>query len=191
MTTARNTDPASPLVPHGDHSRASHGFPPAEHTPEEVSTLLHLVTAQRPRPHSVVIGCARDSRSQAAAHAWVQAWESTGRIVVDVVDWPESAASWLRPAKRLVAGAPDCWVVTGSVQGWAQTSRRLRHSTNWSPCRTYGFAAVGVPELVELAGAATVEGLSGATRDGRTWHIHRGLIFTRTHAAHSTPPRPP
>ena len=46
----------------------------------------------------VAVGHGRDPDSVAAARAFLAAWE--GQIAV-VVDWPPSAASWLRQARRL------------------------------------------------------------------------------------------
>ena len=43
----------------------------------------------------------------AAASAFARRWEDQGRIVLDVVTWPEEAASWLRQATRFAAANPD------------------------------------------------------------------------------------
>ncbi|WP_406324622.1 hypothetical protein [Streptomyces sp. NBC_01637] len=58
-----------------------------------------------------------------------------------MVDWPESAASWLRPATRLTSETPDAWVVAAAPLGFAQLARRLRRSTDWAPDRTVAFAS--------------------------------------------------
>ncbi|MEU8784368.1 hypothetical protein [Streptomyces sp. NPDC048637] len=73
--------------------------------------------------------------------------------------------------------------------GWAQMSRRLRHSTDWDPARTFGFAALGDSRVPALAGPATLQGMRGATVDGGTWAIDRGWVTQQLPAR--TPPLHP
>ncbi|MFI5750529.1 hypothetical protein ACIBBE_32500 [Streptomyces sp. NPDC051644] len=146
---------------------------PDAHTEAELAALIGLLTAPRSRIQSVSVGHGRDANSRAAAHAFIRAWQALRKDVLVVVDWPEDAASWLRPAQRLTAQAPDAWVLAGAPLGVAQFARRLRHSTDWDPARTFGFASLGTPRLVELAGADTVHGLRGASADGGTWDMRR------------------
>ncbi|MFG2877324.1 hypothetical protein ACGFYU_20415 [Streptomyces sp. NPDC048337] len=84
-----------------------------------------------------MIGHSRDHASVAAASAFATAWRSLGGEILATVDWPEHAASWLRPARRLTAPAPDAWVIAAAPLGWAQMTRRLLHSTPWTPTRTF------------------------------------------------------
>ncbi|MBC3840863.1 hypothetical protein GXW82_12980 [Streptacidiphilus sp. 4-A2] len=175
--------PRSPLLrPSGPAPAA-----PAAHTGAELRALLRLVAAARPVVRTVTVGHGRDPASEAAALAFAEAWQSRGGQVQALVDWPETAASWLRPARRLTAGAPDAWVVAAGPLGWAQLSRRLRHSTDWTPQRTFGFAMLGDIAVVELAGAGTLRGMSGATPDGGTWRVGGELISY--HPADPAPPR--
>ncbi|GGX26885.1 ABC transporter substrate-binding protein [Streptomyces noursei] len=148
----------------------------APHTEAELSTLLDLLTGGRARVRTVAVGHARDPAARAAAEAFATAWQDMAGDVVAVVDWPEEAASWLRAARRLTAGAPDAWVLSGAPLGVAQLLRRLRHSTDWDPARTYCFAGLGTPEVVRLAGAETVDGLRGAAADGGKWEMRRGWL---------------
>lgn len=131
----------------------------------EVAAVLRLVG----RPPAVVVGHGRDGAH--LAEAFVAAWEGT---VLDVVSWPEEAASWLRQARRFTAGAPDAWVVAGAPRGWAGMSERLRRSTDWDPARTYGFASTA--GAVALTPPGTLEGMRGADRNGQAWRIGRNLI---------------
>ncbi|MBT2472874.1 hypothetical protein J7E97_34755 [Streptomyces sp. ISL-66] len=181
---ARN---ASPLL--GEAAAASAAgqaeFPvPAAHTGAELTALIGLLAALEPdpgaagadgpdaaEPVTVVVGHGRDEASRAAAAAFTEAWRARGGQVLATVDWPESAASWLRPARRMTEQSPRAWVVTGALTGWAQMSRRLRHSTDWDPARTFAFAALRDPRLRELAGPDAVRGLRGATADGGTWEF--------------------
>ncbi|MFD4370736.1 hypothetical protein [Streptomyces sp. NPDC058486] len=127
----------SPLIPAAEAAAYAALPPPAPHTPAELAALIRLVA--RSGHHTVTIGHSRDSASVAAAGAFAAAWQSRGGQVLDTVDWPEHAASWLRPARRLTARTPDAWVIAASPLGWAQMSSRLLHSTTWTPNRTFSF----------------------------------------------------
>ncbi|GAA3092077.1 ABC transporter substrate-binding protein [Streptosporangium carneum] len=144
---------------------------PVRHTRAELDALVELVRAARPRLAVLTLGHGRDAASRAAVQAFAREWEAGGGQVLAVVDWPEQAASWLRPARRMTAGSPDGWVVAGAASGWAQMSRRLRHSTDWDPARTYGFAGLDDARVVELAGPGTLEGMRGVASDASTWEI--------------------
>ncbi|MGW3008621.1 hypothetical protein ACWC9R_07240 [Streptomyces sp. NPDC001219] len=180
----------SPLISPAEVA-AYDGLPsPAPHTEAELATLLRLLTAPHLRIATVVVGHSRDAASRASAAAFTDAWCGIGRQpVLAVVDWPESAASWLRAARRFTAGEPDAWVVAAAPLGWAQMSRRLRHSTDWDPARTFGFAALGDSRVPALAGPATLQGMRGVTTDGGTWTIDRGWVAERL-PARTTPLHP-
>ncbi|MGW6243137.1 hypothetical protein [Streptomyces roseolus] len=149
---------------------------PRPHTGPELDRLLALLDAGGHRGGGVALGHGRDPASQAAAAAFADAWQASGGTLAAVVDWPEDAASWLRQAQRLTHPEPDAWVVAASPVGWAQMSRRLRHSTDWDPSRTFGFASVGDPRLPAAVGPGVLDGMRGATADGRTWTVRRGWI---------------
>jgi hypothetical protein len=88
--------------------------------------------------------------------------------VLAVVNWPAVAASWLRPARRLVSGGPDAWVLADTPAGCAPLLRRLADQPGWTPHRTFGFAGLATADPAALAG------LSGATATGGTWaHLGR------------------
>lgn len=144
--------------------------PPA-HTAAELSALIGLLTGPGDELVTVALGHGRDDASRAAAAAFAEEWRARGGQILATVDWPETAASWLRPARRLTAQGPRAWVVTGALTGWAQMSRRLLHSTDWDPARTFAFAALHDPRLRELAGPDAVRGLRGATPEGGTWEF--------------------
>ncbi|MFD7500744.1 hypothetical protein [Streptomyces sp. NPDC059850] len=123
------------------------------------------------RVQTVAIGHSRDTASRAAAEAFAAAWQARDGRVLATVDWPESAASWLRPARRLTAGEPDAWVMAAAPLGFVQLARRLRHSTDWGPARTVAFAALRDSRLPALTGPDTLHGLRGATAEGGTWAV--------------------
>ncbi|MEV0389599.1 hypothetical protein [Nonomuraea sp. NPDC050643] len=142
---------------------------PARPEPVELARVVELVQGAR----TVVVGHGRDAGT--TVEAFLEAWEGT---VLAVVDWPETAASWLRQARRFVAGEPDAWVVAGAARGWAGMSERLRRSTDWEPSRTYGFGSTAA--AVTMAPPGTLEGMRGADQDGNVWRIGRNVIFRET-----------
>ncbi|MER5633241.1 hypothetical protein [Streptomyces nitrosporeus] len=175
----------SPLISTMDMTAYGAPLVPAHHTAAELTTLVGLLTEQGKRIGTVAVGHSRDEPSRAAAEAFTVTWESCGGTVLTVVDWPESAASWLRPAVRLTAALPDAWVMAAAPLGFAQLARRLRHSTDWDPARTYAFAALGDPGLPALAGDRTLHGLRGATADGGSWEVDHHSVTVFPPAAES------
>jgi hypothetical protein len=122
-------------------------------TSEELDALVRLIG----RARHVVIGTAADPASRAGGARIASAW---GGLVLATVTWPETAASWLRQARRFAAPDPDVWVVCATPAGWAGMARRLAASTSWSPHRTVVSAA-----LKDLS----LPGVRGARADGTTW----------------------
>ncbi|WP_369251479.1 hypothetical protein [Streptomyces sp. R41] len=177
MNTFRSADESvSPLIEPTELAALGDLPVPPSHTDAELTALLALLTGPRSRVQSIAIGHSRDAASRAAAKAFTAVWRVAGKDVLAIVDWPEQAASWLRPAQRLTAQAPDAWVIAAAPLGFAQLARRLRHSTDWDPRRTYAFAALGDSRVPALAGARTLHGLRGANTDGTTWHIDRDWV---------------
>ncbi len=128
-------------------------------------------------PARLPSGPGRSPAAAEAAGGFVGRWEATGGTVLDIVTWPEEAASWLRQAARFAAADPDLWIMAGPARGWAQMTRRLLWSTSWRPDRTIAFAALGTPLSIGLVGACNLPGLAGATASGGTWTIRDGRIF--------------
>ncbi|WP_329247711.1 hypothetical protein OG417_54010 [Actinoallomurus sp. NBC_01490] len=178
MATAIAAEPGRPGSPLITETTAyGESPPPSSHTDAELTALIGLLTGPGARIGTVVVGHGRDDASRAAAGAFAVAWQGLGKEIVATVDWPEEAASWLRPARRLTASAPDAWVVAAATLGFAQLSRRLRYSTDWDPRRTFAFASLHDARLPALAGPETVRGLRGATADGGSWEV-RGRWVT-------------
>jgi hypothetical protein len=143
-------------------------------TRAESSRMAGLASARGAR--SVVIGRGRSAAAAAAVTAFARGWEAGGGTVLDVVTWPEEAASWLRQAARFTAADPDLWIMAGTPRGWAQMTRRLLWSTSWQPGRTLAFAPLGTQRAIGLVGAYNLQGLAGATADGGTWTVCDGKI---------------
>lgn len=170
----------SPLPTIADRAEFREPTAPVPHAPDELATLIGLLTRPRTHVSTISVGHSRDPASRHAAAELVRAWQDIdGKTVLAVVDWPEHAASWLRPAKRFAAGPPDAWVVAAAGQGWAQLSRRLRQDTEWTPDRTFAFASLADPHTIAYAGSGTLDGLRGATPTGGTWTVDGDWLTLR------------
>jgi hypothetical protein len=122
-------------------------------TDAELKALVNLIG----RARHIVLGTAADPVSRADGERIAAAW---GGLVLATVTWPETAASWLRPARRFAAPDPDVWVVAATPAGWAGMTRRLQTATPWRPHRTVVTAALADFRL---------PGVRGARADGTTW----------------------
>lgn len=172
----------SPRIPDHVLARSPRAArPPDEHTGDELARLLALL--RQAGADSVAIGHGRHRASIAAAHALHAAWTSRGGIVPAVVDWPATAASWLKPARRLTVDDPDAWVVADTVAGCAQVLRRLAQQPNWTATRTFGLAGLADPGLVALAAPVTLTGMAGPTATGGTWRVGPDGIVTESDPA--------
>ena len=122
-------------------------------TDKELEAVVRLVG----RARHIVLGTSADAVSRANGERIAESW---GGLVLATVTWPETAASWLRQARRFAAPEPDVWVVSATLTGWAGMARRLAASTSWSPHRTVVTAALEECPL---------PGLRGARADGSSW----------------------
>jgi hypothetical protein len=144
-------------------------------TSAESSRMTALALGRGAR--NVIIGRGRSAAATTAVTAFTRGWEAaSGGTVLDVVTWPEEAASWLRQAARFTAVDPDLWIMAGPPRGWAQMARRLLWSTPWQAGRTLAFAALGTPPAIGLVGAHNLQGLTGATASGGTWTVCDGNL---------------
>ncbi|MWA08966.1 hypothetical protein [Streptomyces sp. BA2] len=168
----------SPLISAAERAAYADLPAPAPHTEAELAALIGVLTLPKARIETVTIGHSRDTASRAAAEAFAAAWTDRGGTVLTAVSWPETAASWLRPAHRLTAEIPDAWVVAAAPLGLAQLARRLRHSTRWDPARTYAFASLQDSRVPALAGDDVLHGLRGVTAGGATWDVRHRWVTT-------------
>lgn len=166
----------SPLLDPDERDAYGEPAAPTPHTSAELTALISLLTAPRSRITGVVVGHGRDTASVASAVAFTEAWEARGGTVLATVDWPETAASWLRAARRMTAQEPDAWVVAAAPYGFVQLVRRLRHSTDWEPSRTYAFSSLSDSRIPALAGSGNLHGLRGALADGGTWEVRGSWV---------------
>ena len=149
----------------------------------ELDMIVRMVAARDPGLVSVGHGAGSESALESAlesapesalesalcATAFAERWRERGGTIGAIVSWPESAASWLRPATRFAAGAPDLWVVADGPRGWAGMGPRLVADGRWDPRRTIAFAGLADPRLPDECPLAAVDGLSGAAADGTCW----------------------
>lgn len=145
-------------------------------TDAELATVLNLLVHRGIR--LVNVGHGRDAGDVARAAAFTRAWTARGREVGAMVEWPATAASWLRPARRLVAGTPEAWVIADQPIGWSGLAPRLLATKTWRPDRTIAFAALADPTLPGRTGPDATDGMFGATEDGRRWTFFDGMLVT-------------
>jgi hypothetical protein len=124
----------------------------------------------------VAVGHADTTLDTAVAHAFAGHWRRHGGEISTIVSWPHSAASWQRPALRLVAGAPDAWVVSDSAAGWRRIGPRLVATGRWRARDTFAFDALADHRLPALAGHDATEGLSVALPDGQRRTFRDGCL---------------
>ena len=146
----------------------------AEATDAELSRMTQLALSRGAR--TVALGSGNSAAATRAAAGFACRYQARGGIIICTVTWPESAASWLRQARRFAAADPDLWVMAGPAIGWAQMTRRLLWSTRWRPECTIAFAAIGAAPVIGLVGAHNLSGLSGAAADGGTWQVSDGML---------------
>ena len=171
MTPTTSTPPErSPRIPEHTLARYPDSVRSArQHTAPELNHMVAML--QKAGADRIAIGHGRHPASVAAARALHAAWTAAGGSALDRVDWPETPASWLRPARRLTAGHPDAWVLADSIAGCAQVVRRLAQQEKWTPARTVGFAGLACDDLLALAAPISLAGMTGPTATGGTWRI--------------------
>jgi hypothetical protein len=179
ITPVGRARPGSPLIRTADLAGHPDLPPPTPHTDAELAALIAMLTQPRSRTEVLAVGHSRDEASREAAHAVADAWTARGGRVLTVVSWPEEAASWLRPATRLTTPQPDAWVMAAALVGFAQLARRLRHSTDWDPARSFAFASLQDSRLPDLAGPGVLDGLRGAIADGGNWDVDGRWLTAR------------
>jgi hypothetical protein len=147
----------------------------------ELDAVMRMAIARRPL--LAAVGHGRDRRSAARAAAFAERWSARGGRLTGIVSWPATAASWLRPATRLSAGAPDLWVVADDPAGWAGMTARLVELGRWCPERTIAFGSLADPRLPDLCPRGGVDGLSGAAADGSQWTFDGDTLLRGASAA--------
>ncbi|WP_228000444.1 hypothetical protein [Nocardia australiensis] len=161
--------PESPLL-----HRAPRTADDVAATDVEIAAIIAVARARG--AHTLTLGSGRNPAAITTMAAVAAEWERGGRHIADHVTWPETAASWLRQARRFTATTPDLWVMTGPRLGWAQMTRRLLWSTTWTPRDTLVPAEIADPAALALVGTAYLNGLTGVDTDGSTWTVADGLL---------------
>lgn len=143
-------------------------------TEAEIGAMITVARARGAR--TLALGSGRTRAAIATMSAVGAQWERGGGRIADHITWPETAASWLRQARRFTAAAPDMWVMTGPPLGWAQMTRRLLWSTPWSAGTTIVTSEIADPAALALVGTAYLEGLTGVDPDGSVWTVTDGVL---------------
>ena len=138
-------------------------------TDAELATLTDMARGRNAR--TIAIGSGRTPHATDTVRRIAELWEDAGGQVIETVTWPETAASWLRPATRFAAARPDLWVMTGPTTGWAQMVSRLLWSTDWNPDHTLATAALCDLPTLRRVGMGLLDGLVGADADGTPWLV--------------------
>ncbi|MBU3064731.1 hypothetical protein KO481_24785 [Nocardia sp. NEAU-G5] len=162
--------PETPLLHH--ISRSDDDVPAA--TDAEIAAIIAVARARG--AHTLTLGSGRTPPAIATMAAVAAQWERGGGRIADHVTWPETAASWLRQARRFTATTPDLWVMTGPRLGWAQMTRRLLWSTPWSASNTIVTSEIADPAALALVGTAYLEGLTGVDAEGSVWTVTDSLL---------------
>lgn len=143
-------------------------------TAAELATVVRLVVEHQ--AVLVNVGHGHDPHSIACANAFVEVWQAGGGEIGTIVSWPAVAASWLRPACRFAAGAPDAWVVADCPTGRTGFGRRLAAAASWRAQRTVAFSWLAEPDV---AGAGRLRGNGRPARCGGgrlIVGVHRWLL---------------
>lgn len=145
---------------------------PVPNTPSSCAEIAALVDLAASREaYRIAIGSGRDTHAAQAAADLASAWTERGRAVAQTLTWPETAASWLRPATRYAGADADLWVMFGPPLGWAQMTRRLLWSTPLKPATILLAGALSDTATLALVGSNNLVGAAGVTRDGQVWRI--------------------
>jgi hypothetical protein len=113
----------SPRLPAGlVRQAADAGAEVAEVAEVELNRMAELALLRRAR--TVTIGHGRSAAAAGAAAAFARRFQDQGRIVLDVVTWPEEAASWLRQAIRFGTERAIGLVGAGNLSGLTGATAR-------------------------------------------------------------------
>lgn len=141
---------------------------------DEIQRLVCLAELRGAR--AVTLGHGPGEHAADAITRFGSAWTEHGGLIMDVVSWPDDAASWLRHARRLTAPRPDLWIMAGPALGFVQMARRLTVSTTWDPARTLAFSHVAHAAAVRAAGPGVLDGLCGSQSGLTDWRVEGGAV---------------
>ena len=154
---------------------------PGRPAPDLAATNAELATltamARRRHARTIALGSGRTPHATDTVRRIAELWEGEGGQVIETLTWPETGASWFRPAARFAAARPDLWVMTGPTTGWAQMASRLLWSTAWTPEQTLATAAICDLPTLERVGMRLLDGLAGADADGNPWLVSSNALL--------------
>lgn len=157
---------------------------PHPHTTAEVDAIISF--ARSLRAGWIAIGTGRHPASTATSAELIRRWADAGGEVTALSSWPDQAASWLRPAQRLVDSGAQAHVIIDNPLGAAQLLIRLAEHEAWTSHNTI-LTASAIPDtvlglLVDHPRShhlwTQLVGLHFATPDGEILRLNRSWDLT-------------
>jgi hypothetical protein len=148
-----------------------------ENNKKLVNAIIYWIDEYNYETYSLSIGHGRNADARAVAAELANTWQdsqnwvrSGGGFVINQVDWPGTAASWLAQAKILSKDNPDAWVLISSAGSGLAVLKRLAGQKDWLAERT--FVVFSTDELLKYAGdLVAYEGLKCITENGNKWLV--------------------
>lgn len=109
----------------------------------------------------VNLGVENGTYGSGLADAFTRAWHAKQGLIGKRVGFGARDKSYADPARQMVSGNPDAWVVFSFAPAYQRFSRALLDTGRWSAGKTYVTDALALSNLPKLAGAEATEGLRG------------------------------
>jgi branched-chain amino acid transport system substrate-binding protein len=106
------------------------------------------------------IGARNDAFGAPLADGVAKHWQELGGTVGQKVLWDPNATTYDADAQKLMSGSPAGWVIIDFVTTFQKVAPALVRTGNWDPTKTF-VSALQVPQLPDLIGKDTTEGLRG------------------------------
>ncbi|OXE97143.1 hypothetical protein BC749_108234 [Flavobacterium araucananum] len=128
--------------------------------------------------YSLSIGYDRNDTNYNIAEELAERWQYNqtcvrvdGGFIITLVNWPETAASWLAQAKELNKDRPDAIAIISSISSGLAVLKRLADQQNWSASQT--FCIFDDTETLQRYAAelSVHSGLKCIMKDGSRWIV--------------------
>jgi hypothetical protein len=142
-----------------------------------INAIIHWIDEYNYETYSLSLGHGRNADDRTIAEELANSWKDTqnwvrsdGGFVINHVDWPETAASWLAQAKILSKDNPDAWLLISSSISVLAVLKRLADRKGWLAERT--FVVSNTNDMLTNAGdLAAYEGLKFINENGDQWRV--------------------
>jgi len=135
--------------------------------------------------YSLSIGHSSLAHDKAFAENFALKWESSvnwvrsdGGFIINIVEWPITAASWLKPAQRLNKDNPDAWILVGPFASSLKLMERLLNEKSWLPERTFCVFPTFENAENRFDLMRKLNGLEALLLSGEKWIIENGTWLT-------------